>query len=146
MFKSLQCKNMRHDPPPHTTLLLLLFHPENEPKTRLWCLLISKFLKHCSFATTVSQHNSVTTQQCHNTAVSQHNSSQHSSVTTQQCHNTSVTTQQCHNTAVSQHNSVTKQQCHNTSVSQHNNVTTQQSHNSKYVIFQENLLKDFEVL
>ena len=38
-----------------------------------------------SFATTVSQHNSVTTQQCHNTTVSQHNS-----VTTQQCHNTTV--------------------------------------------------------
>ena len=36
-------------------------------------------------------------QQCHNTAVSQHNS---------------ITTQQCHNTTVSQHNSVTTQQCH----------------------------------
>ena len=47
--------------------------------------------------------NSVTTQQCHNTAVSQHSS---------------VTTQQCHNTKVSQHNSVTTQQCHNTAVSQ----------------------------
>ena len=51
--------------------------------------------------------------------------SQHNSVTTQQCHNTSVTTQQCHNTTVSQHNSVTTQQCHNTTVSQHNSVTTQ---------------------
>jgi len=53
--------------------------------------------------TQVSQHNSVTTQQCHNTTVSQHNS---------------VTTQQCHNTSVSQHNSVTTQHCHNTTVSQ----------------------------
>ena len=43
--------------------------------------------------------NSITTQHCHNTIVSQHNT---------------VTTQQCHNTTVSQHNSVTTQQCHNT--------------------------------
>ena len=73
-----------------------------------------------SFATTVSQHNSVTTQQCHNTAVSQHNS-----VTTQVSQHNTVTTQQCHNTTLSQHNSVTTQQCHNTTVSQHNSVTTQ---------------------
>ena len=36
----------------------------------------------------------VTTQECHNITVSQHNS---------------VTTQQCHNSTVSQHNSVTTQ-------------------------------------
>ena len=46
----------------------------------------------------MSQHNSVTTQHCHNTTVSQHNN---------------VTTQQCHNTTVSQHNTVTTQKCHN---------------------------------
>ena len=73
-----------------------------------------------SFATTMSQHNSVTTQQCHNTTVSQHNT---------------VTTQQCHNTTVSQHNTVTTQQYHHTTLSQHNSV------NSKSVIFQESLLK-----
>ena len=49
--------------------------------------------------------------------------------------NNSVTTQQCHNTTVSQHNSVTTQQCHNRTLSQH------KCHNSKYVIFQEKLLK-----
>jgi len=79
-------------------------------------------------------------QRCHNTTVSQHNS-----VTTQQCYNKSVTTQRCHNTTVSQHNGfttqvsqhngVTTQQCHNTMLSQHNSVTTQQCHNSKFVIF-----------
>jgi hypothetical protein len=75
--------------------------------------------------------NSVTTQQCHNTTVSQQKS-----VTTQQCDNTtvwqhnSVTTQQCHNTTLSQHNNVTTQQCHNSTVSQINSVKTQQCHNS----------------
>ena len=106
--------------------------------------------QHCH-NTTVSQHNTVTTQQCHNTTVSQHNS-----VTTQQCHNTlshqnTVTTQHCHNTTLSQHNTikktvsqhniVTTQQCHKTTVLQHNSVTTQQCHNSNSVIFQERLLK-----
>ena len=42
---------------------------------------------------------------------------------------------------MAQHNSGTTQHCHNTTVSQHNGVTTQQCHNSKYVIFQERLLK-----
>jgi len=87
---------------------------------------------HRSFARTGSQHNCVTTQQCHNTAVSQHNSvttqchntalSQHkchNTAVSQQCHNTAVTTQQCHNTAVSQY------KCHNAAVSQHKSVTTQ---------------------
>ena len=104
-----------------------------------------------SFATTVSQHNNVTTQQCHNSTVSQHNS-----VTTQQCHNTtvsntmsqhnSVTTQQCqtqcHNTTVSntmsQHNSVkqnvTTQQCHNTTVSQHTQGDTKEREIFKCVV------------
>ena len=92
--------------------------------------------------TTQSQYNSVTTQDCHNTKVSQHNT-----VTTQQCQNTtvsqhnSVTTQKCHNTTQSQHNIVTTHQCHNTTVLQHNSVTTQQCHNSNSVIFQERLLK-----
>ena len=91
--------------------------------------------------TTMSQHNSVTTQHCQNTTVSQHNSvttqnchnttvSQHKTVTAQQCHNTTVTTQQCHNTTVSQHNTVTTQECHNIRVPQHNSVTTQHCHNT----------------
>ena len=66
-------------------------------------VLPSSTLFHIAHLRQVSQHNSVTTQQCHNTTVSQHNS---------------VTTQQCHNTTVSQHNSVTTQHCHNTKVSQ----------------------------
>ena len=91
--------------------------------------------------TTVSQHNSVKTHQCHNTTVSKHNS-----VKTQQCQNTTVSqhnchNQQCHNTTVSKHDSVTTRQCHNTTVSQHNSVTTQQYHNSKCVIFQKKRLK-----
>jgi len=80
--------------------------------------------------------NSVTTQQCHNTTMSQHNN---------------VTTQQCHNTTLSQHNSVTTQQCHNTTVSQHNSVTTQHCHNTKVSQlkssdFSGGTFKSFEVL
>ena len=74
--------------------------------------------------TTVSQHKSVTTQQCHNTTVTTqqcHNTT----LTTQQCHNTTLSQNKCHNTTVSQHNSVTTQQCHNTTLSKHNSVTTQ---------------------
>ena len=92
----------------------------------------------------MSQHNSVTTQHCHNTTVSQHKT-----VTIRVSQHNSVTTQHCHNTTVSQHNSVnnttiTTQQCHNTTVSQHNTVTTQQCHNSKCVIFLEEHLKVFK--
>ena len=75
-------------------------------------------------------------QQCHNSTVSQHNS-----VTTQVSQHNSVKIQQCHNTTVSQHNSVTTQQCHNTTVSQHNSVTTQQCHNSKSLIFRKKSLQ-----
>ena len=98
--------------------------------------------QHNTVTTQVSQHYSVTTQHCHNTTLSQHNS-----VTTQHCHMTtvsqhnSITTQHCHNTTLSQHNSVTTQHCHITTVSQHNTVTTQHCRNSKSVIFQEKLLK-----
>ena len=96
--------------------------------------------------TTVSQHNTVTTQHCHNTTVSQHNS-----VTTQHCHNTTVSQHNSYNTRVSQHNTVTTQHCHNTTlsqhkVSQHNTVTTQQCHNTKCAVFQEKLLKCYNFL
>ena len=84
----------------------------------------------------MSQHNSVTTQHCHNTTLSQHNS---------------VTTQHCHNTTLSQHNSVTTQHCHNTTLSQHNTVTTQHCHNTtvsqlKISDFSGEIFKGFEVL
>ena len=127
----------------------------------LCCMDLGTWVTYRSFATTMSQHNtvitqqsqhnsvttkhchntSVTTQQCHNTTQQCHNTtvttqqSQHNTVTTQQCQHNTVTTQHCHNTTVSQHNS------HNTTLSQHNSVTTQHCHNSKCVIFQERLLK-----
>ena len=97
---------------------------------------LSRPLRNYSSITSLFCDNSVTTQQCHNTTVSQHNS---------------VTTQQCHNTTVSQHNSVTTQQCHNSTVSQHNSVTTQQCHNTtvsqfKICDFSGEKFKSFEML
>ena len=79
-------------------------------------------------------------QQCHNTAVSQHNS-----VKTQQCHNKTVSQQNSVKTTVSQNNSVTTQQCHNTTLSQQNTVTTQVSQ-LKICDFSGETFKGFEVL
>jgi len=74
--------------------------------------------------TTLSQHNHVTTKRCHKKAVSQHNT-HNTTVSQHNTHNTTVSQHNTHNTAVSQHNG-----CHNTTVSQHNSVTTQQCHST----------------
>ena len=65
----------------------------------VWTILGNGLLLHTSLIC----HNTVTTQQCHNTLLPQQNT---------------ATTQECHNTTLSQHNSVTTQQCHNTTTSQ----------------------------